>query len=359
MAPASPIEQTLVDIWKMVLKLDRVGIRDDFFCSRWRLLDKHPDRFSRRDVKGSRSNRPACSNFRPSSLLFDRWSDRTKLRRSWMWSTSRLFFMVHGGERMREYLQDAIGDRFTVHQFDDHWDDGCLSPTTSIQGMADDYLADLKAMAPNGPYLLGGYSIGAAVSVVMAKRLMAAGEQVEFLFLLDPLHMIEFFNGVEGLDHDTLNALSATPPTESASTSLMPALKHRLSGSVEAAPSVLFKIYTRYLRGPSRLIRGALAYYSGRPLSPQDCQSLRMGSSTISRSGSISFPLILGGSWCSGQSSIAISTRTISGPSLQRASMLKNISIVSISRFAAIPILSKNGHNGSLSICAGCCERLR
>jgi acyl-CoA synthetase (AMP-forming)/AMP-acid ligase II/thioesterase domain-containing protein len=56
----------------------------------------------------------------------------------------------------------------------------------SFEEMAGDYVAAVREVQPRGPYLLGGYCLGAAVAHEMASQLTAAGEAVEMLVLLDP-----------------------------------------------------------------------------------------------------------------------------------------------------------------------------
>ncbi len=56
----------------------------------------------------------------------------------------------------------------------------------SVEEMADRYLAELRAAQPDGPYLLGGWSMGALVAFEMARRLRQAGRPVAALVLLDP-----------------------------------------------------------------------------------------------------------------------------------------------------------------------------
>jgi hypothetical protein len=56
----------------------------------------------------------------------------------------------------------------------------------SIQEMADHHLAALRGQRPHGPYLIGGYCIGATVAIEIARQLLAQGEEVVHLFLVDP-----------------------------------------------------------------------------------------------------------------------------------------------------------------------------
>jgi thioesterase domain-containing protein len=51
--------------------------------------------------------------------------------------------------------------------------------------MAAHYIEEIRSRQPQGPYRLGGYSFGGAVAYEMARQLAAAGQEVEFLALLD------------------------------------------------------------------------------------------------------------------------------------------------------------------------------
>jgi thioesterase domain-containing protein len=54
----------------------------------------------------------------------------------------------------------------------------------SIEALARDYLAQVRAVQPRGPYLLGGWSFGGLVAYEMTLQLQAAGEPVALLALL-------------------------------------------------------------------------------------------------------------------------------------------------------------------------------
>nr|WP_247746096.1 non-ribosomal peptide synthetase [Streptomyces oryzae] len=65
---------------------------------------------------------------------------------------------------------------------------GLTRPETrpeSIEDMAADYLEQIRAIQPHGPYHLLGWSFGGAVAHVMAVRLQEQGERVALLALLD------------------------------------------------------------------------------------------------------------------------------------------------------------------------------
>jgi len=53
--------------------------------------------------------------------------------------------------------------------------------------MASDYLKQIKARQPNGPYCLCGYSFGGLVAFEIARRLSDSGNEVAFVGLFDTL----------------------------------------------------------------------------------------------------------------------------------------------------------------------------
>ncbi|MET0290613.1 MAG: thioesterase domain-containing protein [Pseudoxanthomonas sp.] len=58
-------------------------------------------------------------------------------------------------------------------------------PLSSIDDMADLYLRDIRALQPQGPYLLGDGSMGGVVALEIARGLRAAGDDVALLVMFD------------------------------------------------------------------------------------------------------------------------------------------------------------------------------
>jgi len=57
-----------------------------------------------------------------------------------------------------------------------------------LEEIAAEYLAAMKEVQPEGPYVLGGYCWGCTVAMEMGHQLLRAGEEVPLLLLIDPLH---------------------------------------------------------------------------------------------------------------------------------------------------------------------------
>lgn len=62
---------------------------------------------------------------------------------------------------------------------------GEACPHHSIPEAARDYIAEIRKVQPNGPYMLGGFSGGGITAYEIAQQLKAAGEKVDLLVMLD------------------------------------------------------------------------------------------------------------------------------------------------------------------------------
>ena len=60
-------------------------------------------------------------------------------------------------------------------------------PHTTVEAMADEYLREVKARQPDGPYNLCGYSFGGLVAFEMARRLRDSGDEVALVGLFDTM----------------------------------------------------------------------------------------------------------------------------------------------------------------------------
>jgi acyl transferase domain-containing protein/acyl-CoA synthetase (AMP-forming)/AMP-acid ligase II/thioesterase domain-containing protein len=63
--------------------------------------------------------------------------------------------------------------------------DGTSEPHTSVDAMVAHYIDEIRTIAPNGPYLLGGTCFGGHVAWEMARQLSKSGTEVPLLILFD------------------------------------------------------------------------------------------------------------------------------------------------------------------------------
>jgi len=97
-------------------------------------------------------------------------------------------FVVHGlgggVVQMRELARRLDADR-PFHAFQARGLDGVTRPLYRIEAMAETYLERMRQVRPAGPYLVAGYSMGGVVAYEMARQLVAAGERVAALIVID------------------------------------------------------------------------------------------------------------------------------------------------------------------------------
>jgi aspartate racemase len=63
--------------------------------------------------------------------------------------------------------------------------DGPEPRHTNIEEMATAYIAEIRTLQPEGPYMLGGYCFGGKIAFEMAQQLCAQGQAVSLLALID------------------------------------------------------------------------------------------------------------------------------------------------------------------------------
>ncbi len=197
-APAPPrdaIEYTLVGIWEDVLGVRPIGIRDDFFD-----LGGHSLLAARMAEAVERvSGRPVPLTTLFEASTIERLADVVRsdecrpgppvVSLNAGGARPPLFFLhgdIAGGGFYSRALARALGPEQPVYAVHPHGLAGEPVPA-SIEAMAEDRLAALRAVRPEGPYLLGGYCDGALVALEMARRLAAAGAAVPAVVLLDAL----------------------------------------------------------------------------------------------------------------------------------------------------------------------------
>ena len=82
-------------------------------------------------------------------------------------------------------LSQAMGRSQPFYGVQSRGIDGVSRPDRSIEDMAVAYLAEIREVQPEGPYLLGGYSGGGMVAFEMAHQLTAVDEEVALLVMFD------------------------------------------------------------------------------------------------------------------------------------------------------------------------------
>ncbi len=143
-------------------------------------------------------------------------------------------FLVHGaGGNVLLYgaLAKQLEPDYPLYGLQSQGLDGQSEPLRTIEEMAEHYLREIREVQPKGPYLLGGYCMGGTIAYEMAQRLVAVGEKVSIVAMLDT--------------YNFTRALKA-----SFASFLLQKLRFHLSNFVRLRPSTMW----RYLREKGRIM---------------------------------------------------------------------------------------------------------
>ncbi|HLX58769.1 MAG TPA: thioesterase domain-containing protein, partial [Ktedonobacteraceae bacterium] len=104
----------------------------------------------------------------------------------------RPFFFLHGNWKGTTFfcssLARELGSDQPFYALEAYRFDGLPVPPT-VEAMATAHIKSLRAVQPEGPYLLGGWCNGGLVAYEMARQLHAAGQMVDLLVLMDPMYL--------------------------------------------------------------------------------------------------------------------------------------------------------------------------
>ncbi len=216
--PVAGTEAHLAKLWRDELKIDQVGRHDDFHLlggdslGAMRLFERIRDTFG--------VDLPLATLFEARTvaelavLLRDRIEgstppesgDRTRLETGVPAITRPALrslvavqngagrtplFVVHGagGNVLNIWdLARAMSPKQAVFGLQASGIDGVSPPGATIEQMAQTYLDEVRAVQPQGPYMLAGYSGGGVIAFEMARRLDEAGEAIGVLAFIDTFH---------------------------------------------------------------------------------------------------------------------------------------------------------------------------
>ncbi|MEG4862976.1 MULTISPECIES: non-ribosomal peptide synthetase [unclassified Microcoleus] len=195
-APRTPTESTLAQIWSKILNTEPVGIGDNFFdlggdsLLAIRLINEINQQFERELSLSAIFLNPTIEGLADSldsGTNSEEWSPLVAIKPG---GKNPPFFCVHpifGVVFPYVELAFGLGENQPFYGLQPKGIDGESSPLTSIEDMAADYIAALRTVQPKGPYFLGGWSFGGLVAFEMAQQLLAAGDEVALLAVLDTL----------------------------------------------------------------------------------------------------------------------------------------------------------------------------
>ncbi|BCL39996.1 non-ribosomal peptide synthetase/type I polyketide synthase [Nostoc sp. MS1] len=192
-APADALQLQLAQIWEELLNVHPVGIRDNFFelggnsLLAVRLMAKVHKLYQQELSLSTLLQGPSVEHL--ANVLrqqtTQRWSSLVEIQPG---TSQRPLFFVHPvGGNVLCYVDLArnLGSEKPFYGLQSVGLNGEQPPYTRVEDMAAHYIQELQTIQPQGPYLLGGWSMGGLVAYEMAQQLHQQQQEVSALVLLD------------------------------------------------------------------------------------------------------------------------------------------------------------------------------
>ena len=192
--PTNETEKYLLNLWKRTLKVESMGIDDDFFDLGGHSL-KAVQLIS--ELKQEKKINISLASLIQNSTVRSFASLLSSDQKDNFWSclvpirpvgTKTPIFLIHGAglnillyQSLTHYLKE---DR-PIYAFQAKGLDGSHEFSNNIEEMADDYIEEIKKIQPEAPYMLLGFSLGGFIAWDMAKKLTKQGNEVCFTGIID------------------------------------------------------------------------------------------------------------------------------------------------------------------------------
>lgn len=194
--PTTEIERKLAAIWTEVLELDRVGVRDNFYdlggssLQGFMIFARIAERLNISLPAATMLQAPTI--FLQSQLLIQpsaqNHDDDDIVVQFRTGGSQQPLFFVHDGWGgimfVRELARLLETDR-AIYGIRPPALDGKHAIPQTIEAVAAEYIEAIRQKQPRGPYMLAGYSFGGFAAFEMARQLMASGESVRYLGIID------------------------------------------------------------------------------------------------------------------------------------------------------------------------------
>ena len=275
--PGNEMERIMTGIWQDVLSLERVGITENFFeigghsLAATRLIARLQTAFSlalplrciflEPTISGlARHIRLDAASGTYSYLSeIPRW---TSLVPAQPHGKRTPFFFVAGYQNPDDTL--LILSRIIRHLGQDQpvfglrpsWLEHGEEEYSNVEELARQFLTEIRAVQPKGPYLLGGHCVGGIAALEVARQLEQMGEEVGLLLLLDterPNPQRAFYANLRVLDRRLRNITGvlrelAFPPEGSTRKNILSAVIGRKLRSPQSNYDPLYEKKMRYRR---------------------------------------------------------------------------------------------------------------
>jgi acyl-coenzyme A synthetase/AMP-(fatty) acid ligase/thioesterase domain-containing protein/acyl carrier protein len=192
--PADLLTTQLLRIWQEALGCKQIGTKDDFFglggdSLAGAAMSADAEKFLGINLPGAALLEAPTVEKLADLIRNGGWkeSDLRMVPLRSRGSRPPLYCVPGAGCDFLEFraLANHLSDDQPVFAFQPRGLDGRSSCQRSVEEMAESYVGAIRLHQPRGPYYLCGNSFGGVVAFEMARRLLAEGDEVKFLGLLD------------------------------------------------------------------------------------------------------------------------------------------------------------------------------
>jgi amino acid adenylation domain-containing protein len=193
-APRNALEVQLCNLWEEVLGIRPIGVTDNFFelgghsLAAVRLFAMIEKQLGKKVPLATVFQGPTIEHLAHILRQHAGTSPSSSLVAIQPRGNRRPLFLIHpAGGHVFPYIQLArhLGPDQPCYGLQARGLDEGQEPHSRIEDMAVDYINAIRTVQPDGPYLLGGWSMGGVVAFEMAQQLRAQGQRVGLLALFD------------------------------------------------------------------------------------------------------------------------------------------------------------------------------
>jgi amino acid adenylation domain-containing protein len=189
-APHTSLERELVHVWEEILRSGPIGVNDNFFD-----LGGHSLLIVQLAAKIKQhigQNIPLAMIFQAPTVAqlaellqhTSHFSCEKSLVPIHTKGKKTPLFWIHGSDGLH-FIKQHLGAEQPLYWLKDYWREGSLPEDVTIEQIAAGHIEEIRAVQRQGPYFLGGYSLGGLIAFEIARQLQEQGQEVSLLFLLD------------------------------------------------------------------------------------------------------------------------------------------------------------------------------
>ena len=191
--PRTPLERQLLTLWKELLALDNISITDNFFSLGGhsllavRLMASIESQLGQKLPLSALIQSPTIKSLAKliDSDSVDNWKSLVPIQEKG--NKTPFFFIPGGGGNVLYFyaLAEQLGKQQPFFGMQAQGLDGLTPALESVAEIAEKTIKEIKTVQAEGPYIIGGHCVGALVAHEICQQLIAGGDAIEKLFVLD------------------------------------------------------------------------------------------------------------------------------------------------------------------------------